>query len=185
MSEMSLHQIEQKLAYLGKQAIPVARRAVLAGAKIVAAKQQAATYSAIRGGVRGVINSKGNMRRSIKARSMKTTGSQVGAKSGFDVGRRKKDADPNTGALGHHGHLFIGGTVKRKTGSVRIRIGRKTIGRKSTLKPGQKAQNRGKMTPEQPSFIATAAAAVKGDVAIAIRNTLVEGLNAAIDKIGG
>ena len=183
MSEMSLQQIEQKLAYLGKQAIPVARRAVLAGAKIVAAKQQAATYAVVAKTKEGkVVRSTGAMRRSIKARSMKTTGSQVGAKSGFDVGRRKKDADPQTGSLGHHGHLFIGGTVRRFTGSKRNRIGRRVIGR---IKTGNPRLDRGIMPANQPSFIATAAAAVKGDVAIAIRNTLVEGLNAAIDKIGG
>jgi len=187
-AEMSLDEIEQKLAYLGKASVAVARRAVLAGAKVVARKQQDAAIAAVansnrdrskRGRVR---KSTGALRRSIKARSVRATGSVVGAKSGFDVGKRKKDADPSTGAIGHHGHLFVGGTVRRFTGSVRVRIGRKTVGRKPT---GNPVQHRGIMPANQPSFIRVAAQAAESQVQKVIHDSLVTGIERAIDKLGG
>jgi hypothetical protein len=182
---MSLDEIEIKLAYLGKASIRIARAAVLAGARVIEKKQQAAATAAVTGGKQrgGVVRkSTGAMRRSIKARSIRPSGSTVGAKSGFDVGRRKKDADPNTGVTGHHGHLFVGGTVRRFTGSVRIRVGRKVVGRKPT---GNPVQNRGVMPAAQPSFIKTAAASAQGEVSTAIHSSLVIGIARAIDMLGG
>lgn len=183
MADMSLDQIEQKIAYLGKASVAVARRAVLASAKVVARKQQDAARVAVAMNDKGKpVRSTGSMRRSIKARSIKTSGTTVGAKSGFDVGKRKKDADAETGALGHHGHLFIGGTVRRETGSVRVRIGRKTVGRKPT---GNLVMNRGIMPAHKPSFIAAAADGAKSEVDAVMKEKLIEGLDKAIEKLGG
>jgi hypothetical protein len=185
-AELSLDEIEQKLAYLGKASVAVARRAVLAGANVIATKQQDAAIAAVassnRNRERPQRKSTGALRRSIKARSVRATGSIVGAKSGFDVGKRKKDADPSTGAIGHHGHLFVGGTVRRFTGSVRVRIGRQTVGRKPT---GNPEQNRGIMPANQPSFIRAAAQAAESQVQQVIHESLVTGIERAIDKLGG
>ncbi len=182
MAELTPDQLEQKLAFLGDAGVRVARSAVLAGARLIAKKQQDGARVAVARDAKGTVRSTGSMRRSIKARNIRVTGQIAAAKSGFDVGRRKKDADPDTGATGHHGHLFIGGTVRRETGSVRIRIGRKVVGRKLT---GNPVRNRGIMPASQPSFIKTAADAAQSEVAAVIKDKLINGIQRAVDNLGG
>jgi hypothetical protein len=181
MSEMSLDEIEQKLAYVGSAAPRIARSAMLAGAKVVCIAQRAACKSAITGGKDGKVRSTGAMERSINYRQVPARKELAAAKSGFDVGKQKKEADPDTGVTGHHGHLFVGGTVRRFTGSVRIRVAGKVIGRK----PTGPVENRGIMPSHRPSFIKTAAESAQSSVASAVHASLVNGITRAIDKLGG
>lgn len=181
-TEMTLDEIEQKLAYLGKASKRIAQAAVLAGAKVMAASQASLAKVGTSGRrLNGKAIIPGGMKRSIKARSMKATAGVAGAKSGLDVGRRPKDADPETGARGHHGHLFVGGTVRRETGSVRVRIGRKTVGRKPT---GNPVMNRGIMPSSHPSFIKTGAAAAESQVVTTMHATLSRLIGRAMERLG-
>lgn len=182
MSEMSLEEIDQKLAYLGSAAPRIARGAMLAGAKVVHRYQVAAAQTAPTGGKTGTVPSTGRMARSLGYRHVPARQNMAAAKAGFDVGKRPKGADPETRDVGRHGHLFIGGTVRRETGSVRIRYAGRTIGRKPT---GNPVMNRGISPPHMPSFISTAASTAQSEVASVVHDKLVQGISRAIDRLGG
>ena len=179
--------------YMDRQAVPIAKAALLAGARVLAKEQKVAAKQSIQSQLPASLEGRkqqrvltGAMIRSINARAAKVNGKVVGAKAGVDVGSR--DINKKTGATklsrdgnrGSHGHLYLGGTVKRQTGSVRIRVRGKTVGRRPT---GNPVQNRGISPPHVPGFVRQAASSAAAQVDAAIKAKLIAGFDKALSGV--
>jgi len=174
---MTPDQIDNRLAYLGKAAVPVCRAAVNAGAKELSARiQSAAPVGKKWRKVNGQMVAPGAMKRSINFR-VTSKNKVISAKAGLDVGKRK-DADKNRGG---HGHLFVEGTDERYTGFSRVRVKGKTVDLKRTKST---IRYRGRAPAHSPSFIKTASASAESTVWQVVIDKLSKGIEKAAVRQG-
>lgn len=182
---MTFDDMEQKLAFIGKAAGAVLRRASLAGAKVLAVRMQNAAPVAKEGRkVNGREVAPGGMRRSIGFRGTRARVNMGSAKAGLNVGKQgldftKKGVKTN---VARHGHLYVVGTDHRYRGFVRAR------GYPNTKYAVKRTKNRirytGRAPAHLPSFIKTSAESAKPDVLTTVTASIQDGIEKAIHMQG-
>lgn len=165
--------LDEKLARIGKAGARVARSGVNKGIKVLAKAIQAAAPLGPARKIKGQVITPGALRASIQSRGIKASSKIPLAKAGIDVGKTK--GSPITS----HGHWVALGTAERETGSVRVRIGRKTVGRKAN---GKKVRPTGRVTAN--AFVRRASTAAEGSVLQAIIKTISAGIEREATKQG-
>ncbi len=157
--------LDEKLGRIGRAGPRLARAGINKGIKILAKAIQAAAPLGPTRKIRGVAVKPGALRASIGSRGVKAADKVAVAKAGIDVGKVK--GSPITS----HGHWVALGTAERETGSVRVRIGKITTGRKAN---GKKVRRTGRVTAN--AFVRRASTAAEPAVLQAIIQTVTAGV---------
>lgn len=166
---MGSEQLARNLENLGKQSIPIIRRALAAGAREIAGYQR-----------RAVPRGQSDVRAAIGSRVVRGSGRMLSAKAGGGVGkprapRLKKRAGrrPGVGISSSNIHWYLLGTGPRWTGSRSWKV---KGGRRSKRTGGARAF-RGRMPSHL--FLRQAAMAGAGPANLAMRAELTKGINQA------
>lgn len=184
---LTFDEMEQKLAYIGKSAGAVLRKASLDGARVLAVRMQNAAPQAEEGRkVNGREVAPGGMRRSIGFRGVRARGYQGAAKAGLNVGKQGLDfkKDGTATNVARHGHWFILGTDHRYHGVVRNRSRLATKHAVTLTRSWKKLHYTGRAPANLPSFIKTTAESAKPEVLTVVSASIQQGIEKAISKQG-